>query len=70
MMVTTIHDLMVIAGVDGYEPRCAYRDATPDAPPYVEGQTFDAAPGETFTLIYDDGVYEDGASTRAVRVTT
>jgi hypothetical protein len=65
----TIHDLMVLAGVDG-EPRCAYRDATPDEPPYVEGQTFDPEPGETFTLIYEDGVYADGASTRAVRVTT
>jgi hypothetical protein len=65
----TIHDLMVLAGVEG-EPRCAYRDATLDAPPYVEGQTFDPEPGETFTLIYEDGVYEEGASTRAVTVTT
>jgi hypothetical protein len=65
----TIHDLMVLAGVQG-EPRCAYRDVRPDEPPYVEGQTFDPEPGETFTLIYDEGVYEDGASTRAVRVTT
>jgi hypothetical protein len=60
----TIHDLMVLAGGEG-TPRWAYRDATSDEPPYVDGQTFDAEPGETFTLVYDDG-----ASTRTVTVTT
>jgi hypothetical protein len=59
----TIHDLMVIAGVEG-EPRWAYRDERADEPPYVDGQTFNAEPGETFILFYDDG-----ASTRTVAVT-
>jgi hypothetical protein len=60
----TIHDLMMLAGVDG-EPRWAYRDARPDEPPYVDGQTFDPESGETFTLVYDDG-----ATTQTVTVAT
>jgi hypothetical protein len=47
----TIHDLMLIAGIEKGEPRFAYRDDEVFTP----NQKFYAETGEIFTLEYDDG---------------
>jgi hypothetical protein len=50
----TIHDLMILAGIDEGEPRQVDRVGS-EEPPYLPDQFIYAEDGDEFDLTYDDG---------------